>query len=114
MCGIWKHTLGRQSWGKWGALRPRVRSMDSESGAKQASDSFRCALSDNQATPALPSLPTVFTNASPLRLYSQTRVSSAVQKNMDVAAKLAQGRMLARRASRFRWYWCVYLEGTSF
>jgi hypothetical protein len=73
--------------------------MDSEAGPKQARDSFRCVLSDNQTIPALPSPPTAITNASPLRLYSQTRVSSAVQENMDVAAKLAQGRLLARRAS---------------
>jgi hypothetical protein len=73
--------------------------MDSEAGAKQARDSFRCVLFDNQTIPALPSPPTAITHASPLRLYSQTRVSSAVQENMDVAAKLAQGRLLARRAS---------------
>jgi hypothetical protein len=40
--------LGRQSWGKWSALRPRVHFMDSEAGAKQARGSFRCVLSDSQ------------------------------------------------------------------
>lgn len=87
-----------QSWGKWSALRPRVRFMDSEAGAKQALNSFRCVNSDHQATLALPSLPTMITNADPLRL--------SVQANMDAAAKLVQGRMLARRASRLRWHWC--------
>jgi hypothetical protein len=76
--------------------------MDSEAGAKQTRDPFRCVNSDNQAIPALLSPPTEITNANPLRLYRQTRVSSAVLENMDVAAKLAQGPMLARRASRFR------------
>jgi hypothetical protein len=42
--GILKHMLGHQSWGKWSALRPRVRFMDSEAGAKQALNSFRCVL----------------------------------------------------------------------
>jgi hypothetical protein len=88
--------------------------MDSEAGAKQAQDSFRCVDSDIQAIPALPSPPTAITNASPLRLFSQTLVSSAIQENMDVAAKLAQGRMSVRRASRLRWYWCIYLEGNVF
>ena len=96
MCGILKHTLGRQSWGKWSALRPRVRFMDSEAGAKQVRDSFRCVNFDNQATPALPSPPTAITNASRLRLYNQTRVSSAVQENMDVAAKMARYLVLTR------------------
>jgi hypothetical protein len=65
--------------------------MDSEAGAKQAREPFRCVNSDNQPIPALPSPPTAITNTSPLRLYSQTRVSSAVQENIDVAAKLAVG-----------------------
>jgi hypothetical protein len=76
--------------------------MNSEAGAKQARDSFRCVNSDNEATSALPSPRTAITNASPLRLYSQIRVSSAVQENMDVATKLAQGRIVKTRASESR------------
>ena len=84
--------------------------MDPEAGAKQARDSFRCVNSDNQAIPALPSPPTAITNENHLRLYRQTRDSSAALENM---AKLAQGRVLAKRASRFRWYWCLYSDGMS-
>jgi hypothetical protein len=62
---------------------------------------FRSMLFDNEA---IPRPPTVITNVSSFQLYSQTRASSAVTQNMYIAAKLAQGRMLTRRASRLRWY----------
>ena len=89
---VWhlEHMLGRQSWGKWSALRPRVHFMDSEPGAKQARDPLRFVLSDNQVIPALPSLHTAITNTSPLRQCSQTPFSFAVQESVHPAAKLAQ------------------------